>query len=150
MAGKRFYCGKSLVKITSTFNVLSVTQARARKENVKLDIPATVNLANLAKELGVETQAGKEALKIALENTILLDKKQLDYGSKNISRFAAFGCLVRMSDKFERLVHLYSNRRKRVANESILDSFRDFSNYAIIALLCEKGLWPTDDKTTNK
>lgn len=107
-------------------------------------LPDTVDLVRVAGELGIETVAGREALKIALENVLLLDAKQQDYGSKNISRFSAFGCVVRMSDKFERLINLYNKKRKRAVNESVLDSFRDLSNYAIIALMCETGKWPSE------
>lgn len=98
----------------------------------------------IARALELKTQAGREALKIALENIKLLDNKQLDYGSKNISGFGTFGVVVRMNDKFERVKNLYNNRRKKAVNESIRDSFRDISNYAIIALLVENKLWPNE------
>lgn len=101
-------------------------------------------LDHLVEALGLKTAAAREALKIALENTILLDQKQQDYGSKNISEFGAYGCIVRMSDKFERMKNLYKNKRRRAVNESIRDSFRDFSNYGTIALMCETGKWPDD------
>lgn len=117
---------------------------------MKISLPPNYPIDQLADTLGLKTQAGKEALVIALENIILLDGKQQDYGSKNISRFSTFGCVVRMSDKFERLVHLYNNRRKRAVNESVRDSFRDFSNYAIIALMCETGKWPDVSVTSAK
>lgn len=98
----------------------------------------------LAAEIGIATQAGKAALRIMLENAILLDGKQQDYGSKNISEFGAYGCIVRMSDKFERVKHLYKNRKRRTVNESIRDSFRDFANYAVIAYMCEMKEWPLE------
>ena len=62
---------------------------------MKLSLPPNYPLDQVADTLGLKTQAGKEALRIALENIILLDGKQQDYGSKNISRFSAFGCVVR-------------------------------------------------------
>ncbi len=81
-----------------------------------------------------------------LENALLLDKKQQDYGPGNISAFGTFGCIVRMNDKLERLKTLFnSGRRKRAVNESILDSFRDFSNYADIAHLVETKQWPSKE-----
>lgn len=98
----------------------------------------------LVEDLGLKTEAAKEFLKIALENTLLMDGKQSDYGSKNISSFGTFGVVVRMNDKFERIKNLFNKKKRRAVNESIHDSFRDISNYAIIALMLEKGLWPNE------
>jgi hypothetical protein len=98
----------------------------------------------LCRALELKTQAGREALIVALTNIKLLDNKQLDYGSKNISGFGTFGVLVRMNDKFERLKNLFNNRRRKATNESILDSFDDISNYAIIARLVETHKWPSE------
>lgn len=108
------------------------------------DSPVDFPVQRIEEWLGLKTQAGKEFLKIALENAILMDKKQQDYGSKNISGFGVFGVVVRMNDKFERIKNLFGNRRKRAVNESIRDSFRDISNYAIIALMLESGKWPDE------
>lgn len=115
---------------------------------MELKLPETLNLNSVVQQLGIKTTAGREALKIALENIVLLDAKQQDYGSKNISEFGAFGCIVRMSDKFERMKNLYNKgKRKRTVNESIRDTWRDFSNYGIIGLMCETGKWPSEEKT---
>lgn len=103
--------------------------------------PAWTELCN---KLGLQTQAGREALRLALENVKLLDNKQLDYGSRNISSYGLLGVVVRMNDKFERIKHMTANRRKKAVNESIRDSFRDIGNYAIIALLIDLGKWPND------
>ncbi len=105
----------------------------------------TSQFEQLCDNLNIQTLAGHNALRIALENIKLLDNKQLDYGSRNISGFATFGVVVRMNDKFERIKSLFnSGRRKRAVNESILDSFKDISNYAIIAEMLETGKWPND------
>lgn len=104
----------------------------------------TTELDRFASLLGLKTTAAKTFLRIALENAILMDGKQQDYGSRNISEFGAYGCVVRMSDKFERLRNLYKKRKRKVVNESMRDSFRDFSNYAIIALMCEQNEWPNE------
>lgn len=107
--------------------------------------PDTVSdFDQLITRLNIKTQAGAIFLKMALENSILMDLKQQDYGSKNISGFGTFGIVVRMNDKFERIKNLFNNRRKRAVNESIQDSFRDISNYAIIALMLEKKMWPNE------
>jgi len=113
--------------------------------NPKLPDTFTVGeLADLAKKLGIETQAAKMFLAIALENCILMDNKQKDYGSANIRKGGTFGCVLRSSDKFERLFNLFNNRRRKAVNESIIDSFRDISNYMNIAIMLEKGQWPNE------
>lgn len=110
-------------------------------ESVTLD----VYLTELHSRLGLKTQAAKEFLNIALENVILMDKKQQDYGSKNISDFGLLGVVIRMNDKFQRIKNLLSgNKRKASVNESIRDTFRDVSNYAIIALLLDSKKWPSE------
>jgi len=101
-------------------------------------------LANVFDAYGIETIAGREFIAIALENAVLMDRKQRDYGPGNIAGFGTFGVVVRMNDKFERIKHLFLNRRKRATNESIRDSFKDISNYAIIALMLDSGKWPKE------
>lgn len=61
---------------------------------------------NLAAELGIKTLIGQKALKLALENVQLLDRKQQDYGSQNIARHGEFGVLVRCDDKTARIANL--------------------------------------------
>jgi hypothetical protein len=95
---------------------------------------------DVAAKLGLQTEMGKAALKVALENIKLLDRKQSDYGSGNISTFGEKGVLVRCVDKTERLKQLVW-RSKTAKNESIFDSWQDLANYAVIAQLCNQGLW---------
>lgn len=68
-------------------------------------------------------------------------RKQEDYGPGNIAAFGEIGCIVRMSDKIERLKRLVVEKRE-ASNESIEDSYLDLLNYAAIALLVRRGLWP--------
>jgi len=82
-------------------------------------------------------------LQVSLENIILLDRKHQDYGPTNIAQSGAYGCVVRMGDKWARLNHLYTQKRRRTINEPILDSFRDISNYGLIAILLESNKWPS-------
>lgn len=93
------------------------------------------------KSLGLQTEIAYRALALTFENIQLLDKKQQDYGPGNISAFGEHGVLVRLSDKFERLKNLLTNRRRKPRNEPIIDSWRDISNYGVIAILVRKGLW---------
>jgi len=80
-----------------------------------------------------------------------MDQKQQDYGPRNISGFGTFGVVVRMNDKFERLKSLFNKgRRRRAVNESIIDTFRDISNYATIALMIETNQWPMDETSKDE
>lgn len=101
-------------------------------------------LAHTAVKLGLQNAVSHDYLRIAFENARLFDRKQSDYGPRNVSGFGTFGIIVRMTDKFERLKTLFGDgkKRRRPKNESIHDSLRDICNYSIIALLVEKGLWP--------
>jgi hypothetical protein len=90
-------------------------------------------------ELGLVTDAAKEAFHICCENIQLMDKKQQDYGSNNISAFGEFGVLVRLNDKIERLKNL--NKMPSVKNEAIEDSYIDIANYAVISLMIRRNLW---------
>ena len=74
----------------------------------------------------------------------LLITKQSDYGPGNVNN--AFGgpingLLVRIGDKFERLKNLFATG-KEPKHESIEDSFKDMANYAVIALMIQRGVWP--------
>jgi hypothetical protein len=71
----------------------------------------------------------------------LFARKQMDYGPFNISNFGLIGVIIRMNDKFERLKNLVFSG-KEPQNESILDTLRDVSIYAKIAVLVEQGKWP--------
>jgi hypothetical protein len=81
----------------------------------------------------------------------LFAKKHLDYGPDNISAgtnlsnddeidFALSGLWYRISDKVNRWKNMIITRRKP-ENETLIDTFQDLSNYAIIAQLVEKGKW---------
>ena len=101
---------------------------------------------DVVQALEIKTLAGNEALRIALHNIKLLDMKQCDYGPRNISGFGVFGVVVRMNDKFERIKNLFNmGRRRRATNEAIIDTFKDISNYAIIAEMLDTGKWPNEE-----
>lgn len=112
---------------------------------MKIELPLSFEFDSVCADLGLKTKAGREFLRLALENTILMDRKQQDYGSKNISDFGKFGVLVRMNDKLQRIKNLFgTGKRKRAINESMRDSFRDISNYAIIFIMLDKEMWPSE------
>jgi len=103
----------------------------------RLNVQDPVDL--LCIEYDIQTEMGRAALIIALENVATLDRKQRDYGSRNISEFGEIGILMRVWDKICRLKNLMGKENPK--NESIDDSWLDMANYAIIAILVRRGIW---------
>jgi hypothetical protein len=74
----------------------------------------------------------------------LLITKQSDYGPGNVNNAYGGpinGLLVRIGDKFERLKNLFKSGTLP-KHESVEDSFKDMANYAVIALMVQRGTWP--------
>lgn len=90
-------------------------------------------------ELGLETEMGRVAFRVACENVKLLDRKHSDYGPGNIAAFGEFGITVRLSDKVERLKNLMKMQTPK--NESLEDTFVDVSNYGLLGQLVLRKLW---------
>jgi hypothetical protein len=82
----------------------------------------------------------------SLRNLYLFGAKHRDYGERNIAEFGETGVLIRLNDKLARLKNL---RGKAEANESKADTWQDISNYAIIAVLCRRKLWPGAKESDN-
>ena len=81
----------------------------------------------------------------------LFCKKQKDYGPKNISvgtnlesdeevKLALTGLWFRMNDKMERFKQIVMGNQEP-ENESLMDTFMDIGNYAIIAQLVKEKVW---------
>ena len=81
----------------------------------------------------------------------LFCKKQKDYGPGNISvgtnletdeevKLALMGLWFKMNDKIQRLKQLVIHNQDP-ENESLMDSFMDLANYALIAQLVKKQVW---------
>lgn len=70
-------------------------------------------------------------------------RKNHDYGNsfeKSLDTFGLVAGIVRMSDKFERLVSLNDpNKDAQIASESLVDTLEDLSNYAAMAACWLKG-----------
>ena len=101
--------------------------------------------------LDLKTEIGKRALRRAFENIKLLDRKQQDYGSKNISLSGEIGVQVRLQDKVCRLKNLLDNS-SAPQNESIYDTYQDIANYGIIGDMLKRGEWvskPVENGTSN-
>lgn len=73
----------------------------------------------------------------------LWKERQSKYGPGNIAAFGEVGCLVRGHDKMARLKRaLMEHIGVRATDESVEDSWKDLTNYAIMGLACRRGLWP--------
>ena len=115
------------------------------EETIKYDLPST----EILKEEYPTIYNGYMA--VMEEQLELFAKKHLDYGMSNISagtslatkeerEFALSGLWYRMSDKINRWKNLIISSRQP-NNETIVDTFQDICNYAIIAQLVEKDQW---------
>lgn len=97
-------------------------------------------IEQICREYCIQTDMGREALYIALENVALLDRKHRDYSAENITAFGEFGVLVRVNDKICRLKNLLTVGMEP-KNESVEDSWLDLANYALIAQLIRRKIW---------
>ena len=115
-----------------------------RKDLEKVNSIGQLPIDEVCKALEIDTDAGKTFVRFCLANAMLMNRKQKDYGPRNISQGGTYGCLIRMSDKISRIFNLYNKQgcKRRAINESIEDSFRDIANYSIIALMVENNQWP--------
>lgn len=98
------------------------------------------------KSLGCTEPQTKKVIAQFIEDIELFDKKQRDYGTKNIDKFGVLGVLVRVSDKIERLINLQEQSKKTKigkieANEPMMDSWADITVYGAIARIVSKGTW---------
>ncbi len=84
------------------------------------------------------------AKQLMVECLDLMDKKNQDYGSRNIVKTGFGGVLVRLVDKAYRAFN-QETTHNTPNFEGIRDTLRDIVNYALIALMVEEGSW---DKIT--
>jgi hypothetical protein len=88
----------------------------------------------------LKTEMGRRLLTEALDLTVVLDKKNQDYSSANISKFGLQGIVVRLNDKIERLTNLI--KKNGEGNfESIEDTLIDIAGYSLIGKIVSKGEW---------
>ena len=108
--------------------------------NIDTDVLAD----KLHSDLGLKTEMGREYLRAILPLALLMDRKQQDYGSSNISLNGELGVMVRTQDKVSRIRNLLTKEIKsdgEANNESINDSWSDLANYGVIGLLLRTGKW---------
>ena len=115
------------------------------EETVKYGLTAT----EIVKKEYPHIYAGYMA--IMEEQLELFSRKHLDYGMHNITagtslatederEFALTGLWYRISDKINRWKNLIISSRVP-NNETIVDTFQDICNYAIIAQLVQQDKW---------
>lgn len=115
----------------------------------------------MCNKLGLETSLVRAVAPVLIQNLITLEMKQRDYGPHNLTKFGTFGVVVRMNDKMERITNLSKKSGllglaygmagdksldATVNNEPIADSFLDLANYALIAYVMQKNLWPDETR----
>ena len=93
----------------------------------------------------------KKAIKYKIENILLFDRKQSDYGSKNIAAWDKkdlniLGVGFRLNDKLQRMMNLTwkrieSKESPEVIEESMIDTAKDIENYGTILELLESDEW---------
>ena len=84
----------------------------------------------------------KEMAELMRELFETFKKKQACYGKGNIAKYGEIGCLVRATDKIERLYNLvFLNRDNKIPEESVFDTWLDLADYALIAYLVKSGVW---------
>jgi hypothetical protein len=103
------------------------------------------------KAMGLKTEMGLERVMVAMEACKLFDKKQSDYGSRNIDSWGeknmnVLGIGVRVNDKIQRLVNLTKKRiggdgTPEVEDESLSDTAIDITNYGAILTLLLENRW---------
>lgn len=92
--------------------------------------------------MGLQTYQAREALRVVLQNLLVFDKKQQDYGSENIAANPCpeLGVAIRANDKVQRLMNLLWNERAP-NNESIRDAWLDLANYGLIGFMVNNDTW---------
>lgn len=104
-------------------------------------IPISLNLQINGTSGDIELE--HEVAKIMNEYFELWKKKQKAYGPKNIGKFGELGCYIRATDKMERLYNYYFNDIDvSVTGDTASDSWLDLFGYALMGLMCLRGLWP--------
>jgi len=82
----------------------------------------------------------EEFINVTLDNIQLFLEKHHDYGPHNIAAFGETGVLIRMNDKYSRLLNLIP-KGTAAKFESLEDTWRDMSIYSTIGLMCRTEKW---------
>lgn len=66
--------------------------------------------------------------------------------SKNWHKLSMLELANNLDDAMTQFKILFAKKRKPAINEKLRDTFKDISNYAVIALLLDAGKWPTREE----
>jgi hypothetical protein len=86
--------------------------------------------------------AAEKIIKDALD---LMERKNADYGSDNISKTGVYGVAVRLTDKIHRLLNLTRPGAYAPNFEGIEDTFLDVLNYGLIGKMLLDGSWGSEE-----
>jgi len=103
-------------------------------------------MSSLSERLGRLDKLERDVQNVVDSNVAMLLSKHRDYGAKNIANApggALNGLQVRIHDKLARINNLIDSGVSP-ENESLIDSFLDLANYAVIAQLVIRGEWPNE------
>ena len=124
---------------------MSMRRSRQTTKILKMETHEMERVASTVVEgLNVQTDMGREIVKVALECIKLFDEKQLDYGSSNIAASGEIGIAVRLQDKVSRMRHILLKGMRgngEVNNEPLVDSYQDAANYGMIGMLLNRKVW---------
>ena len=98
-------------------------------------------ISNVYRILECEEEQTRHIIEKFMDDIVLFDKKQHDYGPHNIDKFGVTGVLVSSSDKIERLINLFNRDDMPSIQESIEDSWQDLTVYGTIARVYKDGDW---------
>lgn len=102
--------------------------------------------AILEEAITVDAQLVIAYILTVLECLELWVERHKKYGRGNIGEFGEFGCLVRDADKTARLKQFYLGNKTDFPDETVVDSWKDKVNYAIMGLMCHLDRWQTGSK----
>ena len=124
------------------FSTQALSLPEKKFKMVQEDPPTEVEWDNLAD--GKSNDIGLEKIWLLVTQEIfqLWQQRQKKYGRRNIAEFGEVGCLVRGYDKMARLRRaLIDKEGEEMDDETVADSWLDLVNYAIMGLMCHRGLW---------
>ncbi len=124
----------------TTFKIMDSNTEVLTYDPKAFELDAEGYIEKTAETLGIKTEMGRKAFRAFCQAAVLLDSKQRDYGSANISAFGEKGLVVRMNDKVERLKNLVW-KDKNPEHEKVEDTWVDIANYGVIGLLCHRKEW---------
>jgi len=107
-------------------------------------------IKTISQFLDLKTEMGSERIKVALKAIKLFDKKQHDYGSRNIHfsdspEMNTLGVTIRLNDKIQRMLNLglkgLKGGDRQVKDESLWDTATDVCNYGAILMILLSDRW---------